>query len=188
MKKLIILLMLILLLGCRTKKITKTSSELKEIQKTEIKKATAVVKDSIRQKDTLTNSKKEYQVKDQETEITVKGKVDKDNPLELHDIKNGDTLQSIRITGNADVVIKSKNKTSENSKKESKSTTISDKIKEFSQNIVDENNISERASYVKNKVKDLQVTDTSTGVYITVIILGVVVIVMLFFFIYFKKN
>lgn len=180
--------MLILLLGCRTKKITKTSSELKEIQKTEIKKATAVAKDSIRQKDTLTNSKKEYQVKEQETEITVKGKVDKDNPLELHNVKNGDTLQTIRISGNADVTITSKNKSSDNKKSESESKTITDKLKDFSQNIVDENNISERASYVKNKVKDLQVTDTSTGVYITVIILGVVVIVMLFFFIYFKKN
>ncbi len=180
--------MLILLLGCRTKKITKTSSELKEIQKTEIKKATAVVKDSIRQKDTLTNSKKEYQVKEQETEITVKGKVDKDNPLELNDIKNGDTLQTIRISGNADVTITSKNKSSDNKKSESESKTITDKLKDFSQNIVDDNNLSERFSAMKNKAKELKVTDTSTGVYITGIVLGAVAIVMLFLFIYFKKN
>lgn len=188
MRKLIILLMLILLLGCRTKKITKTSTESKEIQKTEIKKATAVVKDSIRQKDTLTNSKKEYQVKEQETEITVKGKVDKDNPLELHNVKNGDTLQTIRISGNADVTITSKNKSSDNKKSESESKTITDKLKDFSQNIVDENNLSERVSAMKNKAKDLQVTDTSTGVYITIIVLGAVAIVMLFIFLYLKKS
>ena len=188
MRKLILIMTLLLLVGCKTKKVSKSSESSKEVQKTENKKDSTSQKSSVQEKDSVTKTEKKERIKDQETEITVKGKVDKDNPLELHDIKNGDTLQSIRITGNADVVIKSKNKTSENSKKESKSETISDKIKEFSQNIVDENNISERASYVKNKVKDLQVTDTSTGVYITVIILGVVAIVMLFFFIYFKKN
>lgn len=188
MKKLIMLLMLILLLGCRTKKITKTSSESNEIQKTIVRKDSTSVKDSVREKETVTKTEKKDQIKEQETEITVKGKVDKNNPLELNDIKNGDTLQTIRISGNADVIITKKNRSSDNKKSESESKTITDKLKDFSQNIVDENNISERASYVKNKVKDLQVTDTSTGVYITVIILGVVVIVMLFFFIYFKKN
>ena len=188
MRKLILIMTLLLLVGCKTKKVSKSSESSKEVQKTEIKKDSTSQNQVEQKKQSEIKSDKTEKSKDQETEITVKGKVDKDNPLELHDIKNGDTLQSIRITGNADVVIKSKNKTSENSKKESKSETISDKIKEFSQNIVDENNISERASYVKNKVKDLQVTDTSTGVYITVIILGVVAIVMLFFFIYFKKN
>ena len=188
MRKVILIMTLLLLVGCKTKKVSKSSESSKEVQKTEIKKDSTSQNQVEQKKQSEVKFDKTEKSKEQETEITVKGKVDKDNPLELHDIKNGDTLQSIRITGNADVVIKSKNKTSENSKKESKSTTISDKIKEFSQNIVDENNISERASYVKNKVKDLQVTDTSTGVYITVIILGVVVIVMLFFFIYFKKN
>ena len=182
------LLMLILLLGCRTKKVTKTSTESKEIQKTEIKKDSTSVKDSVREKETVTKTEKKDQIKDQETEITVKGKVDKDNPLELHNVKNGDTLQTIRISGNADVTITSKNRSSDNKKSESESKTITDKLMVFSQNIVDENNLSERVSAMKNKAKDLQVTDTSTGVYITVIILGVVVIVMLFFFIYFKKN
>lgn len=188
MRKLILIMTLLLLVGCKTKKVSKTSESSTDVQKTEIKKDSTSQQSSVQEKDSVTKTEKKERIKDQETEITVKGKVDKDNPLELHDIKNGDTLQSITITGNADVVIKSKNKNSENSKKESKSATISDKIKEFSQNIVDENNISERASYVKNKVKDLKVTDTSTGVYITAIILGVVAIVMLFFFIYFKKN
>ncbi len=179
---------LLLLVGCKAKKISKSSESSTDVQKTEIKKDSTSQNQVEQKKQSEIKSDKTEKSKDQETEITVKGKVDKDNPLELHDIKNGDTLQSIRITGNADVVIKSKNKTSENSKKESKSTTISDKIKEFSQNIVDENNISERASYVKNKVKDLQVTDTSTGVYITIIVLGAVAIVMLFIFLYLKKS
>lgn len=179
---------LLLLVGCKTKKVLKSSESSKEVQKTEIKKDSTSQNQVEQKKQSEVKFDKTEKSKEEETEITVKGKVDKDNPLELHDIKNGDTLQSIRITGNADVVIKSKNKTSENSKKESKSTTISDKIKEFSQNIVDENNISERASYVKNKVKDLQVTDTSTGVYITIIVLGAVAIIMFFIFIYFKKR
>lgn len=188
MRKLIMLLMLILLLGCRTKKVTKTSTESKEIQKTEIRKDSTSVKDSVREKETVTKTEKKDQIKEQETEITVKGKVDKDNPLELHNVKNGDTLQTIRISGNADVTITSQNRSSDNEKSESESKTITDKLKDFSQNIVDENNLSERVSAMKNKAKDLKVTDTSTGIYITGIVLGAVAIMMLFLFIYFKKK
>lgn len=188
MRKVILIMTLLLLVGCKTKKVLKSSESSKEVQKTEIKKDSTSVKDSVREKETITKTEKKDQIKEEETEITVKGKVDKNNPLELHNVKNGDTLQTIRISGNADVTITSKNRSSDNEKSESESKTITDKLKDFSQNIVDENNLSERVSAMKNKAKDLQVTDTSTGVYITVIILGVVVIVMLFFFIYFKKN
>ena len=188
MRKLILIMTLLLLVGCKTKKVSKSSESSKEVQKTEIKKDSTSQNQVEQKKQSEVKFDKTEKSNEQETEITVKGKVDKDNPLELNDIKNGDTLQTIRISGNADVTITSKNKSSDNKKSESESKTITDKLKDFSQNIVDENNLSERVSAMKNKAKDLKVTDTSTGVYITGIILGVVVIVMLFFFIYFKKN
>lgn len=179
---------LLLLVGCKTKKVLKSSESSKEVQKTEIKKDSTSQNQVEQKKQSEIKSDKTEKSKDQETEITVKGKVDKDNPLELNDIKNGDTLQTIRISGNADVTITSKNKSSDNKKSESESKTITDKLKDFSQNIVDENNLSERVSAMKNKAKDLQVTDTSTGVYITIIVLGAVAIMMLFIFLYLKKS
>ena len=106
----------------------------------------------------------------------------------MHDISGNDTLQTIRITGNADVVIHSKNKNSSSSKSNDQSESISDKLKNFSQNIVDENNLSERVSAMKNKAKDLQVTDTSTGIYLTAIVLGAITIIALFIFIYFNNK
>jgi len=174
--------------GCKAKKVSKSSESSKEVQKTEIKKDSTSVKDSVREKETVTKTEKKDQIKDQETEITVKGKVDKDNPLELHNVKNGDTLQTIRISGNADVTITSKNRSSDNEKSESESKTITDKLKDFSQNIVDENNLSERISAMKNKAKDIEVTDASTGVYITAIVLGAITIIALFIFIYFNNK
>lgn len=188
MRKLILLLALILMIGCRAKKVSKTVESSKEVQKTEIKKDSTSQNQVEQKKQSEVKFDKTEKSNDQETEITVKGKVDKDNPLELNDIKNGDTLQTIRISGNADVTITSKNKSSDNNKSESESKTITDKLKGFSQNIVDENNLSERVSAMKNKAKDLQVTDTSTGIYLTGIVLGAVAIMMLFLFIYFKKN
>lgn len=188
MRKLILIMTLLLLVGCKAKKVSKSSESSKEVQKTEIKKDSTSQKNSVQEKDSVTKTEKKERIKDQETEITVKGKVDKDNPLELHDIKNGDTLQTIRITGNADVVIHSKNKNSSSSKSDDQSESISDKLKDFSQNIVDDNNLSERFSDIKKKAKDVKIADTSTGVYITAIVLGAIAIIALFIFIYFKKK
>ena len=179
---------LLLLVGCKAKKVSKSSESSKEVQNTEIKKDSTSQNQVEQKKQSEVKFDKTEKSNEQEPEITVKGKVDKDNPLELNDIKNGDTLQTIRISGNADVTITSKNKSSDNKKSESESKTITDKLKDFSQNIVDENNLSERVSAMKNKAKDLQVTDTSTGVYITIIVLGAVAIMMLFIFLYLKKS
>lgn len=188
MKKLTILLMLVLLLGCRTKKVLKSRTESKEVQKTEIRKDSISLKDSVIQKETVNKSEKIDKSNEHETDITIKGKVDRNNPLELHDIKNGDTLQTIRISGNADVTISSRKKSIDSKKSESDSKTISDKIKDFSQTIVDDNNISEKLSEIKNKAKEVKNTDVTTGVYITSIVLGATVILCLFIFLYLKKK
>lgn len=180
--------MLILLTGCRSKKITKESETIKEVQKTEIKKDSISTTEKIQEKKVESKKDQSEKVKERETDITIKGKAETGKPIELHEISGNDTLQTIRITGNADVVIHSKNKNSSSSKSNDQSESISDKLKDFSQNIVDENNLSERVSAMKNKAKDLQVTDTSTGIYLTGIVLGAVAIMMLFLFIYFKKK
>lgn len=189
MKKLILMmLMSLLLMGCKSKKLIKEREISKEIQKSELKKDSTTVNEIVQEKDSVAKTEKKETTRDQETEITVKGKVDKDNPLTLHDIKNGDTLQSILISGNADVIITSKNKTLDHKKSESESKSISDKLKDFSQNIVDENNLDERFSDMKKKAKDVHITDTSTGIYLVSAILGAIAIIMFFVFLYFKRK
>lgn len=189
MKKLILMMVMsLLLMGCKSKKVIKEREISKEIQKSELKKDSTTVKDFVQEKDSIIKTEKKELSNNQETEITVKGKVDKDNPLALHDIKNGDTLQSILISGNADVIITSKNKTSDNKKSDLESKSISDKLKDFSQNIVEENNLDERFSDMKKKAKDVKISDTSTGIYIVAGILGAVAIIALFVFLYFKRK
>lgn len=188
MRKLILIMTLLLLVGCKAKKVSKSSESSKEVQKTEIKKDSTSQNQVEQKKQSEVKFDKTEKSKEQETEITVKGKVDKNNPLELYNVKNGDTLQTIRISGNADVTITSKNKSSDNKKSESESKTITDKLKDFSQNIVDDNNLSERFSDIKKKAKDVKISDTSTGVYFTAIVLGAITIIALFIFIYFKKK
>lgn len=188
MRKIILIMTLLLLVGCKAKKVSKSSESSKEVQKTEIKKDSTSQNQVEQKKQSEVKFDKTEKSNEQETEITVKGKVDKNNPLELHNVKNGDTLQTIRISGNADVTITSKNKSSDNKKSESESKTITDKLKNFSQNIVDDNNLNERFSDIKKKAKDVKIADTSTGVYITAIVLGAITIIALFIFIYFKKK
>ena len=84
--------------------------------------------------------------------------------------------------------ITSKNKTLDHKKSESESKSISDKLKDFSQNIVDENNLDERFSDMKKKAKDVHITDTSTGIYLVSGILGAIAIIMFFVFLYFKRK
>lgn len=180
--------MLILLPGCRSKKIAKESETIKEVQKTEIKKDSISTTEKIQEKKVESKKDQSEKVKERETDITIKGKAETGKPIELHEISGNDTLQTIRITGNADVVIHSKNKNSSSSKSNDQSESISDKLKNFSQNIVDDNNLSERFSDIKKKAKDVKIADTSTGVYITAIVLGAITIIALFIFIYFKKK
>lgn len=104
------------------------------------------------------------QKKEAQTDIEIKGKAETDNPIELYNIENGDTLQTIKVTGNADVSIRTKTNESDQVKKENTSETLIEKFKEFSENIVKENNLKERLKTLKTNQRKLRDEPEQLGV------------------------
>jgi len=174
------------MVACKTKKVIKDNEVVKEVVK-EISVNDSVKNVSkIQEKEVVSKKENTEQKKESETEITVKGKVETGKPLEVHDIKNGDTLQTIKVVGNADVYIRSKNKQSNQDKKENSSESITEKLKDFSQNIVKENKIKERVYEMKKRT---QKVNTKTGTFWSfglIGIFGVVALLIIGIIIYLK--
>ena len=140
-----------------------------------------VKKEQAEKKKETTEKKEESQ-----TEIEVKGKAETNQPLEIYKIENGDTLQAFKVTGNAEVSIKSKGVYSMQVKQDSKTESLTEKLKEFSQNIVQENKIKERVSEMKKKTQEV---NTKTGTFWSfglLAIFGVVALLVVGLIIYFK--
>lgn len=176
-----------LLMACKTKKVLNTSSsEIEKVQTTSENKTENQIEKTQQKQETkkvdLVDQKKERQ-----TEIEIKGKAEPDKPIELYNIENGDTLQTIKVTGNADVSIRTKTSKSDQVKKENSSESLIEKFKEFSENIVEENNVRERIKEVKNKSKEIKVKGFQAGLWI-VIALSLIILIFIFFtYKYFKK-
>lgn len=174
-------------MACKTKKVLNTSSsEIEKVQTTSENKTENKIEKTQQKQETkkvgLVDQKKESQ-----TEIEIKGKAETDKPIELYNIENGDTLQTIKVTGNADVSIRTKTNKSDQIKKESSSESLIEKFKEFSENIVEENNIKERVHEMKNKSKE---ATTRTGTFWSFGLiggLGAFALLLIATFIYFKN-
>lgn len=188
MKEILLILSFFCLLGCRTK--TTKKEKFKSAEYSEMKfekKADSLVQEKEEKKES-----KKIEISDQkkqsETDIEIKGKSETGKPLEIFDIENGDTLQVLKVTGNAEVFLKTKRSNSEIKKTEKSESVSQNALEKLSRAVVKEDNLKKAGKTVKQSAKDLKVTDTSTGIYITAIVLGAVAIVMFFVFIYFKKN
>lgn len=183
MKALLIILSIFLILGCKSKKVLKTKvSELETIQviseKKEEKQIEKVEQKKVTKKVDLVDQKKESQ-----TEIEIKGKAETDKPIELYNIENGDTLQTIKVTGNADVSIRTKSNNSNQVKKESSSSESKNKIEEFASSIVNEDNLKKTGKEIKNSSKEVT---TITGTFWSFAVVAVALF-LIALFIYFKK-
>lgn len=188
MKAIILILSILCILGCRTKTFKKEKFKSDEYSEIKIdKKTDSLVQEKEHKKDVKKTESSE-QKKESSTEIEVDGKAETGKPLEIYDIDNGDTLQALTVTGNADVKFKTKRSNSELKKTEKSESESQNALEKLSRAVVKEENLKKTGKEINKKAKDLKFTDTSTGIYITAIALGVVAIVMLFLFIYFKKR
>ncbi|KAA2223058.1 hypothetical protein [Chryseobacterium sediminis] len=187
MRTAILITILIILTGCRTKKvITSKSAEIEQIQQT----SSAKVESKVEKAEDKQQSKQSEileQKKDNVTDFEVKGKAETGKPIEIYNIENGDTLQAIRVNGNADVHIRTKSSQLDHVKKEYNSESFIGRFKEFSENIVEENNIKKRVQEVKQKTKEIKATGFQAGFWVIMAILGVVAIVIFGIYKYFKK-
>ncbi|WDF45239.1 hypothetical protein PQ459_10045 [Chryseobacterium sp. KACC 21268] len=188
MKTLLLILSIFVLFGCRTKVTKKEkfkSEEYSEIQIT--KKSDSLIQEKDQKKE-VKKSESSDQKKESATEIEIKGKAETGKPLEIFDIENGDTIQALTVTGNADVKFKSKRSNSDKSKRSNSESESENLLEKYARAAVKEENLKKAGKSIQNSAKDLKTTDTTTGIYITAIILGAIAIIMTFIFIYFKKN
>lgn len=177
----------LLLMSCKTKQVTKTSETLKEFEKVDSKKDSIKNEVKSQKKEIVSEKTKTDQKKESQTEIDIVGKAETDKPLEIFHVENGDTLQSFKVTGNANVIFRSKASKSNEVKTEKKSESFVEKFKQFSENIVEENNVKERFKEVKNKTKEVKVKGFQAGTWIVITIIAVFLIFIFFTYKYFKK-
>lgn len=179
--------MTLLLMGCKSKKVLKTS--VSETEKTQIlseNKQENKIENELQKQETKKTEVSE-QKKETSTDIEVKGKATDDKPLEVYNIENGDTIQAIKVTGNAEVHVRAKASKSNQKKNENSSESLIDKFKEFSESIVEENNVKERVQEAKKKSKEVNVKGFQAGTWIVITIVMVFLLFIFFTYKYFKK-
>lgn len=182
-----IILLLSLAFGCRTRKATRfKSKETERIDYTQ--KTTESLKEA--KKDIISSVKKDSKtdlIKQANTAIQIKAKIDKDNPLTLYDIINGDTLSSLRVTGNAEVIYKSS---------KSDSTIVKNNTSETVNSKSSENNKESEGliEVAVNKAKEIQTSTVEVVAkgfsfmsYIVFLLWGLGAIVVLGLIIYLRK-
>lgn len=187
MKIPILLIMTILLVGCKTKQTLKHLESRKELIKN-----SSIVDSTARKSEVVDQAvQKESKQSANKTEVfsesEIRGKSEVNKPIEFYNVDNGDTLQSIKVIGNADVFIKTRTNKIEQSKKDISSQSFTETLKEFSQDIVQENNITERVSEMKKKTKDIKLNGFQAGAWIFITIIGIVLILIFFTYKYFKR-
>lgn len=187
MKTILIILSLFLISGCKSKKVLKTKvSDLETVQviseKKEEKQFEKVEQKQEAKKIELVDQKKENQ-----TEIEIKGKAETDKPIVLYNVENGDTLQSIKITGNAEVQIRTKTNNSNQVKKENSSYESNNKLEELAKNIVNEGNLKETGREINTSVKDVTTTTGTFWSFGLIGGLGAFALLLIAIFVYFKN-
>lgn len=187
MKAILIFLSFLLILGCKSKKVLKTkSSELEAIQIVSEKKKEKLI-EKVEQKQETKKFDLVDQKKEGKTDIEIKGKAEVGKPLEVYNIENGDTIQAFKVTGNADVSIKTKVSNSDQVKKENFSFGSENKLEEFSKHIINEDNLKKAGKQINESAKKVTTTTGTFWSFGLIAILGVVSLVIIGLFIYFKN-
>ena len=185
-KKILIVVLLVLMISCRT---THKTSLLTQDGRTEIER---VKLDSVREKTVKesTNKTLDQIVKKQTEELTgdivIRGKADTINPLVFHNVVSGDTLQSIVIKGAADYYIKNRYQKSKEDKSE---TSKEEKINAFTEkvkSVISEDNIKVVASEVIQKSKEVKSRGIQAAVWIFLAVVAITSILFYFIYKYFK--
>lgn len=186
-KILIIILLNSFLLGCRTKQkaVTITKQGRTEIERVKF--------DSLKELNSKLETKKVIdntvqQKKDEFSgDIIIKGKSDSLNPLQFHNIVNGDTLQSISIRGNAEYSINNHFQKANNIKSESGKEENTNIIQKTARDLVSKETIKDVASTVTETTKKIKVNGFQAGAWIFITIIGIALILIFFAYKYFKK-
>lgn len=177
-KKIILIIFLSnFFLGCKTKKVQKdfTKTEERIENKFFVKQDSFISK---KQNDALFRNVNSFENKKEDnSNIEIKSKVDKENPFQFFNIKDGDTINSIKIVGIADVFYKSNQSYLHQVKKDS-SVIKNNNEESLEKNYENtENSILNKVKEVQNKTVSVVKKDFQVGTYITFFLLGLALII-----------
>lgn len=117
-------------------------------------------------------------------EIEIKGSADAETPFTYENIVNGDTLQSITITGNADFIIKNYNRKEETVNKEETVSKFKNIISAVARTAVAKSTIKDVAKEIKSVKKATESKGFVFPVYL--IIFGILAFILLLLFLWNK--
>lgn len=190
MKKTAIILisLLFLLLGCKVKKVSKTAQSSvveSEYSKKEIKTQNEGLKSEI---STIKVDSQRQKTKQENSTVEIRGKVTDKIPLTFFNVVNGDTINLLKVSGNADVFFASNksileqniSKVNESNRNESKRTEKKD------EGFV--SGLAKTAEKIQTKTVDVVKRDFQVGVYITGFLTAALIIIVTAIILYFKRK
>lgn len=188
MKPILIIISCLLVFGCRSRKLDRRiTSEIKQSYEKVVKedKQDSVVKQ-------IEKSESKYQEKQSDktnnSEIEIKGKAETGKPVQFHQVENGDTISSVKVIGNAEVIYRSKSSNSEKvQNKEEKKENLNE-LQKLSREAVSQETISKAANEVKDLAEKVKSTGIQFGAYTVLFGWGLVIIVIIGLIIYFRKS
>lgn len=188
MKPILIIISCLLIFGCRSRKLDRRiTSEIKQSYEKVIKEGE---KDSVVKQ--VEKSESKYQEKQldkiKNSEIEIKGKSESGKPIEFHRIENGDTISSVKVTGNAEVTYRAKSiNTEKSNSKEEKKENLNE-LQKLSREAVSQETISKAANEVKDLAEKVKSSGFQFGAYAVFFGWGIVIIIIIGIIIYFRKS
>lgn len=188
MKPILIIISCLLIFGCRSRKLDRRiTSEIKQSYEKVIKEGE---KDSVVKQ--VEKSESKYQEKQldkiKNSEIEIKGKSESGKPIEFHQIENGDTISSVKVTGNAEVTYRAKSiNTEKSNSKEEKKENLNE-LQKLSREAVSQETISKAANEVKDLAEKVKSSGFQFGAYAVFFGWGIVIIIIIGIIIYFRKS
>lgn len=188
MKPILIIISCLLVFGCRSRKLDRRiTSEIKQSYEKVVKedKQDSVVKQ-------IEKSESKYQEKQSDktnnSEIEIKGKSESGKPVQFHQVENGDTISSVKVIGNAEVIYRSKSSNSEKvQNKEEKKENLNE-LQKLSREAVSQETISKAANEVKDLAEKVKSSGFQFGAYAVFFGWGIVIIIIIGIIIYFRKS
>ncbi|HRZ96044.1 MAG TPA: hypothetical protein P5084_00695 [Paludibacter sp.] len=162
----LLLIFLLILTSCKSKEVIKKKTFEKEAAKITSVKDSVKNEKKTEEKKEVKKSETSQKKNESKTEVEIKGKAETDKPFEIHEIENGDTIQTIKIIGNADFSIKTKRSKSDNSEKKTISETLENKLENFSRNLVKEDVLKEAAKEIRESAKEVTTKNFTFGAWL----------------------
>lgn len=190
MKKttIIIISLLLLLLGCKVKRVSKTaqySANETEYSKKETKSQQDVLKSEL---SVVKIDSEKLKTKQENSNVEIRGKVTDKIPLTFFNVVNGDTINLLKVSGNADVFFSSnksileQNNTNIHENKHNESKKAEKKDEGFV------SGLAKTAEKIQTKTVDVVKRDFQVGVYITGFLIAALIIIVTAIILYFKRK